>query len=153
LPARPLHARRHWSLSTDDPTTAARARNAFRVEIERYAVADSDLAGAELIFAELISNVVRHASGPATVWLTWPCSRPTLFVLDGGGGFLSPPHLALPDATAERGRGLALVSALAIGMRAGNRPGGGAYVCAVLPVSRLAPVPVRNDRAAFSQSG
>jgi len=129
------------------------ARRAFRRAIEDDAVASSDIAGAELIFAELISNVVRHAGGPATVWLDWRCSRPTLFVLDGGRGFLSRPHLALPEATAERGRGLALVAALAVGMRAGNRPGGGAYVCAVLPVSRLEPVPVRHDRATFSQSG
>jgi len=102
------------------------ARLAFRREIERYAVPNSDLAGAELIFTELISNVVRHASGPATVCLDWHCLRPTLFVVDGGCGFRSKPRPSLPDVTAEHGRGLALVAALALGMRAGNRPGGGA---------------------------
>jgi anti-sigma regulatory factor (Ser/Thr protein kinase) len=125
---------RQWCLASGDPAAAVDARRAFRAEIERHAGAGSDLAGAELIFAELLANVVRHAVGPAQVFLRWRGSRATLTVTDAGGGFRGPPATALPEPTAERGRGLALVSALAFGMRAGNRPGGGAYVFAVLPV-------------------
>lgn len=110
-------------------------RRAFRAEIERYADAGSDVAGAELIFAELLANVVRHAGAPGTACLRWIGTRAMLAVMDVGDGFRTPPGRSLPAPTAERGRGLALVAALSLGMRAGNRPGGGAYVCAVLPVT------------------
>ncbi|HEX3464119.1 MAG TPA: ATP-binding protein [Candidatus Elarobacter sp.] len=130
--------RRRWSLS-GDPAGAARARTSFRDEIARHAGPDSDLEGAELIFAELLSNVVRHAHAPATASLRWTRSRVTLLVLDLGGGFRTPPCRALPEPTAETGRGLALVDALARRVRAGNRSGGGAYVCAVLPVHLFTP--------------
>ena len=110
-------------------------RRAFRAELERYASAGSDVAAAELIFAELLANVVRHAGAPGTACLRWHGSRATLVVLDLGDGFRSPPGRSLPEPTSERGRGLALVAALSLGMRAGNRPGGGAFVCAVLPVT------------------
>jgi hypothetical protein len=72
--------------------------------------------------------------------MRWNGSRATLTVLDLGDGFRTPPGRSLPAPTAERGRGLALVAALSLAMRAGNRPGGGAYVCAVLPVTYALPL-------------
>jgi anti-sigma regulatory factor (Ser/Thr protein kinase) len=114
----------------------AGARRSFRTEIERYAAAGSDLDGAELIFVELVSNVIRHGDGTGDVSLRW-CDRCTLLVVtDTGRGFGVWRRPAFPETLAERGRGLALVAALSDGMRMGNRPAGGAYVCAVLPVRR-----------------
>jgi serine/threonine-protein kinase RsbW len=136
VPARSASRRRRWSLATGDPASVAGARRAFRTEIEQYAAAGSDVDGAELIFVELLSNVIRHGAGAAGVLLRW-CDRCTLLVVtDAGRGFGDRRHAAFPEPLAERGRGLALVAALSGGMRMGNRPAGGAYVCAVLPVRR-----------------
>ncbi len=136
VPARSASRRRRWSLAPGDLASVAGARRAFRTEIERYAAAGSDVDGAELIFAELLSNVIRHGEGAADVSLRW-CDRCTLLVVtDTGRGFGDRRHPAFPEPLAERGRGLALVAALSGGMRMGNRRAGGAYVCAVLPVRR-----------------
>lgn len=129
-----LPPRRRWSFSAADGATATHARRAFRSEIERYAAIGSDFAGAELIFAELLSNVARHAGTDAEVSLGWTRSRAILLVVDTGRGFGVPPLRSLPGPEAEHGRGLALVDAFAVAVRTGNRRGGGAYVYAVLPV-------------------
>jgi anti-sigma regulatory factor (Ser/Thr protein kinase) len=122
---------------------AVGARRAFRAHLERYAASESDVPGAELIFAELVSNIVRHARGPASFILDWHQARPTLFVLDRGNGIREAPH-AFPEVTADRGRGLALVNAIAVQMRVGKRRGIGAYVCAILPVLRRPAVPAES---------
>ena len=126
---------RDWRITISEPGVGAPVRHRFRAHLERYATADSDLFGAELIFAELLSNVVRHARGPVSFQLGWARARPTLLVTDAGEGFRSRPACMLSDdPQAENGRGLGLVRRLAVRMKVGNRPAGGAFVLAVLPV-------------------
>ena len=66
---------------------------------------------AELLASELVTNAVRHAGTPMT--LTLRLSGPLLRVAvrDGSGGQVLPVQLT--DETAESGRGLSLVDALA----------------------------------------
>jgi anti-sigma regulatory factor (Ser/Thr protein kinase) len=127
-----------WAVDVPDALQATRVRPAFRNYLLRYATAESDVAGAELIFGELLGNVVRYAPGPISFRLDWHANRPVLLVSDEGGGFREVPHGTLDDPYAESGRGLALVRALAGEILMGNRPNGGAYVSAVLPVRRWA---------------
>jgi anti-sigma regulatory factor (Ser/Thr protein kinase) len=66
---------------------------------------------AELIASELVTNAVRHAGTPITLTLrlTGPLLR--VSVRDGSNGQVQPVQLT--DETAESGRGLSLVDALA----------------------------------------
>ncbi|HEY0613878.1 MAG TPA: ATP-binding protein [Candidatus Elarobacter sp.] len=125
-----------WSFAASDSATAIDVRRAFRAHVERFAEPQSDVGAAELIFAELLSNVVRHAGGPLWVRLGWRRAEPVLVIADRGPGFGSRPACSLPATVDDAGRGLAIVRALALHLRLGNRRRRGAYVCAVLPVSR-----------------
>jgi signal transduction histidine kinase len=132
-------ARRSWAWSGEvhDARHGARVRRLFRNYLLRYATADSEVATAELIFGELLANVIRYGCGVGSFHVDWRNAHPTLLVEDRGAGFQEPPQSTLADPIAETGRGLALVRALAVEMLIGNRPGGGAYVSVVLPIRRL----------------
>ena len=86
---------------------------------------------AELVYAELVGNVVRHAPGPVDVALDTSGTLPVLSILDRGRGFSFTPHAA-PDTFSESGRGLFIVKALTVDLNATRRPGGGCHVRAVL---------------------
>ncbi|HTW85083.1 MAG TPA: ATP-binding protein [Candidatus Sulfotelmatobacter sp.] len=125
-----------WVLDISDPTTTTPARVAVREYLRHHAGNESDLSSAELIVGELLSNVARHAPGRALLSMDWRGRRPILYVLDEGSGFRAAPATTLDTPTAESGRGLALVKALAVKMAFGNHVRGGAYVSVVLPVCR-----------------
>jgi anti-sigma regulatory factor (Ser/Thr protein kinase) len=131
--------------STEAPSWFAEVPGTIRVEhvsaalreyFRRYATSDSDVDSAELIVAELVANVQRHANGAASFHLDWRGRRPRLLVLDGGPGFRGPLCSMLPDPFAESGRGLAIVRALAVETEFGNRPAGGGFASVTLPVER-----------------
>jgi len=94
----------------------------------------SDFDAAELIYGELISNVIRHAHGPIIIRLDWSSEFPTLSVTEGG--HYVPPPIGLPsDPFAESGRGLFIVKTLAKDLQLIDASGRSA-VCATLPVRR-----------------
>ncbi len=125
-----------WSADVSDATQGMRARRDFREYLMRFATAGSDVPAAELIFGELLANIVRHAYGNGTFSLDWRDPHARLIAEDRGSGFGEPPHGTLEDPAAESGRGLALVTLLAVEVSISNRPGGGACVRVVLPVER-----------------
>ncbi|GAC1632183.1 MAG: hypothetical protein NVS4B5_21790 [Vulcanimicrobiaceae bacterium] len=66
----------------------------------------------ELIFGELLSNVVRHTPGITVVEIDFRLATPVMCVRDRGARF--EPCSALPDDDlAENGRGMFLINALA----------------------------------------
>jgi anti-sigma regulatory factor (Ser/Thr protein kinase) len=105
-----------------DLTSARQARTAVRRALAAWGIDDPD-GDAELLASELVANAAEHASGPIRLALRRHAHP------DGQRGItcevtdLSPvlpvPGQALPND--ERGRGLAIVSALAAtsGVRAG----------------------------------
>jgi anti-sigma regulatory factor (Ser/Thr protein kinase) len=108
-----------------------RLRPAFRRQILTLPEhCDADCA--ELIFGELVANVVRHARGEVEVRLELQGNRPVLVVRDHGPGLRGVP-LAGGDRLAESGRGLAIVRYLSDELAVGRAPGGGTLVQAVLP--------------------
>jgi anti-sigma regulatory factor (Ser/Thr protein kinase) len=126
-----------WSAEVPGTLRAEHVRDALREFFRAYATSDSDVAAAELIVAELVANVLRHASGAASFHVDWRGRRPRLQVLDDGPGFEGPVDSTLPaDPYAEKGRGLAIVRALAIESEFGNRPHGGGFASVTLPVER-----------------
>ncbi|HET7815897.1 MAG TPA: SpoIIE family protein phosphatase, partial [Candidatus Baltobacteraceae bacterium] len=120
-----------WQFDTCDMGAASEARGDFaRAFRERGADID-DVATAELVFGELVSNTVRYASGHVEVIVDWSGADPVLHVLDNGPGFR---HISIlpPDLLSESGRGLFIVSALTHDFRVSKRAGRGSHARAVL---------------------
>ena len=106
--------------------------------LRRHGEPDSDLDAAELVFAEVVGNAVRHAGGPVWVSLTWTDLNPTLTVWDLGPGFdpTSGSAEVDPRGLPESGLGLFLVRQLAPAFEVETRAAGGMTVSASLPVNR-----------------
>ncbi len=123
-----------WRFHCDDSESAQPARQSFTAYLERRGALRETLTCAELIFGELVANVVRHAPGPIDVDLTWDASGPVLTVLDRGPGLARHDPVLPSDVFSESGRGLYLVSSLAGGTQICPRRGGGTEVRVVLPL-------------------
>ncbi len=125
-----------WSADVSCASQGAAARLDFRAYLARFATIESDVGAAELIFGELLANVVRHADGVGTFRLQWRDRHARLVVEDGGRGFRETPRRSLEDPSSEDGRGLVLMSRFALEISLGNRPAGGGRVEVLLPVER-----------------
>ncbi|MGD1065499.1 MAG: ATP-binding SpoIIE family protein phosphatase [Vulcanimicrobiaceae bacterium] len=101
-----------WRFASHDADAAHGARNAMVGELERSGFNPDDVSTAEVIFSELVGNVLRHAGGQAHVVLDVSQDSPVLHVLDRGAGFSLNPKLPV-DFYSERGRGLFIVTQLA----------------------------------------
>ncbi len=161
-----------WYLEPGDAGAVPELRRAVVGYLARHASADSDLAAAEIVVAELLANAVEHAAGPAWVSIRWDDVRPVLAVTDLGPGFErghgsadpssgSAPgtggpaaggdavlqSTALPaDPFAEGGRGLFLVDHLSHDLDIAARRSRGTTISATLDVRRRPGVHVRAPR-------
>jgi anti-sigma regulatory factor (Ser/Thr protein kinase) len=125
--------RTHWSFDAENAQAAHDARAQFVAALRERAPAQSDIGAAELVFGELIGNVVRHAPGPIDVQLDWSGVHPVLHVTDRGKGFIRDP--ALPaDVLSESGRGLYIIAQLTGNVRIERIPGYGNHVAVVLRI-------------------
>jgi anti-sigma regulatory factor (Ser/Thr protein kinase)/predicted ArsR family transcriptional regulator len=124
-----------WYLDGTDARAGSELRRELMDYLRRHAVADSDLAGAELAAAELIGNAIRHAPGPAWVHLDWGADEPVIEVHDLGPGFVLRTELP-EDPLATGGRGLMITHAVTGELRAAAKRAGGSRVTTVLPVRR-----------------
>jgi anti-sigma regulatory factor (Ser/Thr protein kinase) len=140
--SRPAPAGRHphWTASWSFEATAGSSngvRRAFLAALtsKTNGATTLDLAAAELIFGELLGNVVRHAPGPVDIVLDWTNELPVLHVFDNGPGFRSRrKRERLPqDDWSESGRGLFIVNACATEFEIVNREGRGTHARATLP--------------------
>jgi anti-sigma regulatory factor (Ser/Thr protein kinase) len=121
---------------TFDVRDADAARNARRVVLETLAERDFtpiESLNAEIVFGELIGNVVRHASACTVAEIALDCSGPQtiLHVFDRGPGFRHTSRLPA-DIFAESGRGLFLIDAMTDEFSVCERSGGGSHARAVL---------------------
>jgi DNA-binding CsgD family transcriptional regulator/anti-sigma regulatory factor (Ser/Thr protein kinase) len=123
-----------WAIDGRRAASVAALRREVAAYLQRHAEPDSDLAGAEVVIAELLSNAFEHAPGPAWVRAIWLGERPRLEVHDLGPGFVLDPRLPEPDS--ERGRGLFIVDAIADDLTRASKAAGGSAVSATLPVRR-----------------
>ncbi len=120
-----------WTFNTDDSTAARNARHAFVAALRDGGMRDEERDAAELVFGELLGNVVRYAPGPIEVMFDWSEPVPVLHVLDRGPGFTLMPRLP-SDLLSERGRGLFIVWSLAEDFNVTERLDGGSHARAVL---------------------
>jgi DNA-binding NarL/FixJ family response regulator/anti-sigma regulatory factor (Ser/Thr protein kinase) len=123
-----------WAADGRSPAAVAALRREIAAYLARHAEPDSDLAGAEMVIAELLSNAFQHAPGPAWVRASWERQKPRLEVHDLGPGFVLDPRLPEPDS--ERGRGLFIVDSIADDLARSGKRAGGSLVSVTLPVRR-----------------
>jgi DNA-binding NarL/FixJ family response regulator/anti-sigma regulatory factor (Ser/Thr protein kinase) len=122
-----------WALDTRSADSVSALRREVVAYLGRHAEPGSDLAGAEIVIAELLANAFQHAPGAVWVRTDWAHDRPRLEVHDLGPGFRLDPRL--PQPLGERGRGLFLVDAIAEDVRQATKKNGN-KVTARLPVRR-----------------
>jgi anti-sigma regulatory factor (Ser/Thr protein kinase) len=104
--------------------------------LRQYGASDGEIADSELIFSELVGNVVRHTPGEVEVALDLSAGAPVLHVLDRGPGFTF--HARLPsDVMAESGRGLYIASMVARDVVVVPRHDGGSHARVVLPLQTV----------------
>jgi anti-sigma regulatory factor (Ser/Thr protein kinase) len=95
-----------------DAVLAYYARKLFMAFLTGQLARARDLFGVELVFGELVGNVVRHAPGPVDIRLFWTNSGARLEVWDTGEGYEMQPVLPA-DAMSESHRGLFIVASYA----------------------------------------
>jgi len=120
-----------WSFDANDARDAGRTRREYTDRLQAAGLSADELSSAELVFGELVGNVVRYAPGFITAILDVSGPSPVLHVLDDGRGFEFRPRLPV-DLLSERGRGLFLVTAFAEELSVERRRGGGSHARAVL---------------------
>jgi signal transduction histidine kinase len=128
-------ARHPWYFETDTAHDALAGRRLLELYLAEHCGSDSDIFGASVAFAELVSNVVKHAPGKGVrVWLEPQGQRFVLCVKDAGRGF-TERDVPFPDDESESGRGLSMVRSFCGDLWYEARQGG-FVVCVPLPVTR-----------------
>jgi anti-sigma regulatory factor (Ser/Thr protein kinase) len=139
-------ARVEWCVEPGDAAAVSRIRHRIMDCLSRVAAPDADLDSANLVVAELLANALAHTRGPAWVSLRWDGSHPLLSVADSGPGMGRGTVVGrLPtDPMATGGRGLYLVSTLALDVAVAPRAGGGSVISVTLDLMRRSssPAPV-----------
>jgi PAS domain S-box-containing protein len=101
-----------WSFTADDARAAVDARRSFVAFLRRSPGDAQMVARAEVVFGELLGNVVRHAPGPVEIQLYRNDGTWKLHVIDSGDDFDASGTLP-SDILSELGRGLYIVQQLA----------------------------------------
>lgn len=124
-----------WRFEAEQAKHAHRRRREFIAHLRKHASRESDFAAAELIYGELVANVMRHANGRISIVLEWQSLYALLRVRDSGNGFQH--NFGLPHTYSETGRGLFIVRCLAHKVDIECDPAG-CEVSALLPVKKAA---------------
>ena len=133
-----------WVFRADDARSAEDARAGFIAFLRTRGVPDANYAAAELVFGELVGNVVRHAPGPITVEVDWNAPDPILHVIDRGPAY--DVQASLPaDIMSESGRGLFLISVLGEDFSVTPLPGYGNHARVRLRIERLERIAPRRE--------
>lgn len=118
-----------WEFAAEDAVEALQARAEF-LEVVRVTPLASAQTAIELVFSELVSNVVKHAPGAIALAFEVGMRRAVLRVYDGGAGFLL--RLSVPsDSFAESGRGLFLAHEFCSELKVETSSRGGTCVSAI----------------------
>lgn len=122
-----------WVFDALDGSAARTVRGRFVASLEQNGFTSEESGDAELIFSELIGNVVRHAAqtGRIEAAIDHGGDYSVLHVLAAGHGFYHVSRRA-PEPYAENGRGLFVVGALSVEFSVGERPAGGSHARVVL---------------------
>ncbi len=141
-----------WYLHEADAEAIAELRHELAGYLRRHAADGADVDGALVAVSELLTNVLRHAPGPAWVHVDWSRSRARVDIHDLGPGFALDPRLPDDLMQPSGGRGLFIVSNVASWLTVAAKRAGGSTVSVELPVERAAQrdnAPPRHGRGAL----
>jgi signal transduction histidine kinase len=124
-----------WRFHADHARAATDARRSFIDHVRAEAPESSFIDAAEVVFGELVANVVRHAPGPIDIALEWIDGFAILHVTDRGNGFTFESRRRA-DILMESGRGLWLVEQFGGTVDVERIAGYGTHVRVTLPVER-----------------
>jgi len=121
-----------WAFAPQDAGAATEVREDIVRILADLGVATAHTITTELIFSELVSNVIRHGTNEVEVALDLSGDAPVLHALDRGPGFTYSARLPM-DLMSAGGRGLFIVRSLTHDLVVTKRAGGGSHARAVLP--------------------
>ncbi|MBV8116907.1 MAG: SpoIIE family protein phosphatase, partial [Candidatus Eremiobacteraeota bacterium] len=127
--------RKSWRYDSRSSHDAHALRREIVRFIRLFAPTEDEVFRCELIVGEALANTVEHAPGTVSVDIDWTDTHPVIAVRDAGPG-LGQFTAKLPDAMNENGRGLFLISSLALDVDVAAHPGGGTNVRIMLPITR-----------------
>jgi anti-sigma regulatory factor (Ser/Thr protein kinase) len=104
----------------EEPGAVRAARAAVRDQLRGWRL-DSLADLAALLVSELVTNALRHATGPVGVRLVRPAELGDTLLVEVSDPLPDPPHERAPRPDEESGRGLQLVAGSS--RRWGTRPG------------------------------
>ncbi|GAB2724794.1 ATP-binding protein [Streptomyces bullii] len=123
--------RAEWTFPAD-PGAVRTARSAVRAQLRTWNL-DSVGDVTALLVSELVTNALRHATGPIGVRLVRPSALNGVLLVEVSDPLPDPPRERAARLEDESGRGLQLVASTS--RRWGTRPGGaGKTVWFELPV-------------------
>jgi anti-sigma regulatory factor (Ser/Thr protein kinase) len=129
------HKSSHWNFEAANGVAAQCARTEFAAILRGSLNArEDDIFGAELVFGELVGNVLRHAHGMTDVFVDWSGPAPILHVRDQGLGCMHSPRLP-HDLFSESGRGLYIIAAMTEEFNITRMAGGGSHARAVISIN------------------
>ncbi|MFI6337071.1 ATP-binding protein [Streptomyces sp. NPDC050535] len=108
-----------WTFPAE-PGAVRDARAVVRDQLRTWQL-DSLADIAALLVSELVTNSLRHATGPIGVRLVWPGGMPGSLLVEVSDPLPDPPRERAADVDDESGRGLQLVAGAS--RRWGTRPG------------------------------
>lgn len=127
-----------WHLRAERAESALAKREEFlRAVATQCGQENFDRFAAELIFTELVGNVIRHSRGPVDISLRCMDGYAQINVQDSGRGFEYRPQLPA-DPMSDHGRGLYLISRYAKTVHVEKHPNDGTTVTALFPLKKTA---------------
>jgi anti-sigma regulatory factor (Ser/Thr protein kinase) len=122
-----------WYFRSADAAEALPERRAFAEFLRARCTPASDCQAAEIVYGEIVANVVRHAPGPIEIMLRSSTRGVLLEVFDTAPDFSVARPLE-PPWHSESGRGLHIIWQLCDNLARTITPSGG-KISVVLPVS------------------
>ena len=117
-----------------DPDAPSRGRHAATAVLESWGCGPDTREDLLLVVSELVTNAVVHGAEPIRVTMVCSRGRVRVEVTDGAAG-VSPHGNPRPPTSAEAGRGLSVVTRLALAWGWRASPGAGKTVWAELPLT------------------
>jgi anti-sigma regulatory factor (Ser/Thr protein kinase) len=131
-PAGLLERDARWVFAVADQRAAREARRDIVAVLHDRGATDAETGLTELVFSELLGNVVRHCSTEVEFALDISGDVPILHALDGGPGFTYNARLP-KDIMSDSGRGLFIIRSLISDLNITRRTDGGSHARAVMP--------------------
>ena len=136
-----------WVVPVADQHAAREARRDIVAVLQHRGATESDTGLTELVFSELLGNVVRHCTEEVEFALDISGDVPILHALDRGPGFTYNARLP-KDIMSDSGRGLFIVRSLVTDLNIARRADGGSHARVVLPFTiRTSPFERRSSHA------